>query len=252
MPLPVTAANVSGNSVTTSKRITSPPPRRLRSADSAGRPSSHPRSLTHTRVGPVVAPSATREYPGRRAQRETRPSALPFKIVPRAAPPCPRAARPGRSSASRAPCRRAEPRAPRAPWGRRNPRAPRTFRTPHAANRPPPSDRKAACWRRLAAVESPPWEMLRGPRKGADYTGEIRPLGRICATVIITMHHPHATDEVIDLIASIEIQRQEMESRNGLEQSRNFALSRPQDAPARQQPPANLQALNQAHRRVPE
>src|SRR5207244_489009 len=70
-------------------------------------------------------------------------------IRARAAPPCPRAARPGRSSASRAPCRRAAPRAPRAPWGRRIPRAPGTFRTPHAANRRPPGDRKAACWRRL-------------------------------------------------------------------------------------------------------
>src|SRR5205823_11920023 len=94
------------------------------------------------------------------------------------------------------------------------------------------------------------WEMLRGPRKGADYTGEIRPLGRICATVIITMHHPHATDEVIDLIASIEIQRQEMESRSGLEPSRNFALSRLQEALAGEQLPENVEALNQAIRRV--
>src|SRR5207245_4927700 len=92
--------------------------------------------------------------------------------------------------------------------------------------------------------------MLRGQRKGTDYTGEIRPLGRICATVIITMHHPHATDEVIDLIASIEIQRQEMESRSGLEQSRNFALSRLQEALAGEQLPENVEALNQAIRRV--
>src|SRR5438445_13355731 len=93
--------------------------------------------------------------------------------------------------------------------------------------------------------------MLRGPRKGADYTGEIRPLGRICATVIITMHHPHATDEVIDLIASIEIQRQEMESRSGLEQSRNFALSPLQQALAGEQLPEHAEAPNQAFRRVP-
>src|SRR3989442_14436889 len=93
--------------------------------------------------------------------------------------------------------------------------------------------------------------MLRGPRKGADYTGEIRPLGRICATVIITMHHPHATDEVIDLIASIEIQRQEMEGRNGLEQSRNFALSRLQEALPGEQLPENVEALNQGIQRVP-
>src|SRR5258708_25488340 len=38
---------------------------------------------------------------------------------------------------------------------------------------------RSACWRRLAAVESPPLGMLRELRKGADYTGEIRPLGRI-------------------------------------------------------------------------
>ncbi len=64
------------------------------------------------------------------------------------------------------------------------------------------------------------------------------------------MHHPHATDEVIDLIASIEIQRQEMESRSGLEQSRNFALSRLQEALASEQLPENVEALNQAIRRV--
>jgi len=64
------------------------------------------------------------------------------------------------------------------------------------------------------------------------------------------MHHPHATDEVIDLIASIEIQRQEMESRSGLEQSRNFALSRLQEALAGEQLPENVEALNQAIRRV--
>jgi len=64
------------------------------------------------------------------------------------------------------------------------------------------------------------------------------------------MHHPHATDEVIDLIASIEIQRQEMESRSGLEQSRSFALSRLQEALASEQLPENTEALNQAIRRV--
>ncbi len=64
------------------------------------------------------------------------------------------------------------------------------------------------------------------------------------------MHHPHATDEVIDLIASIEIQRQEMESRSGLEQSRSFALSRLQEALAVEQLPENTEALNQAIRRV--
>jgi hypothetical protein len=64
------------------------------------------------------------------------------------------------------------------------------------------------------------------------------------------MHHPHATDEVIDLIASIEVQRQEMESRNGLEQSRTFALSRLQEALASEQLPENTEALNQAIRRV--
>jgi hypothetical protein len=64
------------------------------------------------------------------------------------------------------------------------------------------------------------------------------------------MHHPHATDEVIDLIASIEVQRQEMESRNGLEQSRNFALGRLQEALAGEQLPENVEALNQAIRRV--
>ena len=64
------------------------------------------------------------------------------------------------------------------------------------------------------------------------------------------MHHPHATDEVIDLIASIEIQRQEMESRSGLEQSRSFALSRLQEALAAEQLPENLEALDQAIRRV--
>jgi len=64
------------------------------------------------------------------------------------------------------------------------------------------------------------------------------------------MHHPHATDEVIDLIASIEIQRQEMESRNGLEQSRSFALSRLHEALAGEQLAENVEALNQAIRRV--
>jgi hypothetical protein len=64
------------------------------------------------------------------------------------------------------------------------------------------------------------------------------------------MHHPHATDEVIDLIASIEVQRQEMELRSGLEASRQFALGRLQEALSGEQAPENMDALNQAIRRV--
>ena len=50
---------------------------------------------------------------------------------------------------------------------------------PRAANRPPPRDRTAACWRRRAPVESPPFGNPRQPRKGADYKGKIDVLERV-------------------------------------------------------------------------
>ena len=71
----------------------------------------------------------------------------------------------------------------------------------------------------------------------------------------------HASDEVTDLIASIEMHRQEVEREAGLEASRNYALPRLQELlrveqEAAQQPEtgahhaANLEAVNAAIRKV--
>jgi len=76
--------------------------------------------------------------------------------------------------------------------------------------------------------------MLRGLRKRADYT-EKSGLGKNLCYVIITMHHPHATDEVIDLIASIEIQRQEMESPQRPRAIPQFRSEPPEEALAGEQ-----------------
>ncbi len=58
------------------------------------------------------------------------------------------------------------------------------------------------------------------------------------------------SDDVIDLIGSIEMHRQEMERDTGLEASRGYALKRLQDAAQSEQVPANLDALNLAIERV--
>lgn len=58
------------------------------------------------------------------------------------------------------------------------------------------------------------------------------------------------SDDVIDLIGSIEMHRQEMERDTGLEASRSYALKRLQDATQSEQVPANLDALNLAIERV--
>ena len=75
------------------------------------------------------------------------------------------------------------------------------------------------------------------------------------------MNAPHASDEVTDLIASIEMHRQEIERESGLEASRNYALPRLQELlraeqEAAQQPEAdvnraaNIEAVNVAIRKV--
>lgn len=75
------------------------------------------------------------------------------------------------------------------------------------------------------------------------------------------MNAPHASDEVTDLIASIEMHRQEVERESGLEASRNYALPRLQELlrteqEAAQQPEAgghqaaNVEAVNAAIRKV--
>jgi hypothetical protein len=75
------------------------------------------------------------------------------------------------------------------------------------------------------------------------------------------MNAPHASDEVTDLIASIEMHRQEVERESGLEASRNYALPRLQELlrteqEAAQQPEAggpqaaNLEAVNAAIRKL--
>jgi hypothetical protein len=75
------------------------------------------------------------------------------------------------------------------------------------------------------------------------------------------MNAPHASDEVTDLIASIEMHRQEIERESGLDASRNYALPRLQDLlrteqEAAQQPDAevnraaNIEAVNAAIRKV--
>jgi len=80
------------------------------------------------------------------------------------------------------------------------------------------------------------------------------------------MNAQHASDEVTDLIASIEMHRQEVERESGLEASRNYALPRLQELlrteqEAAQQPPApeaggevnraaNIEAVNAAIRKL--
>ena len=75
------------------------------------------------------------------------------------------------------------------------------------------------------------------------------------------MNAPQASDEVTDLIASIEMHRQEVERESGLEASRNYALPRLQELlrteqEAAQQPDAdahraaNIEAVNAAIRKL--
>src|SRR4051812_41066174 len=75
------------------------------------------------------------------------------------------------------------------------------------------------------------------------------------------MNAPHASDEVTDLIASIEMHRQEVERESGLEASRSYALPRLQELlrtqqEAAQQPDgdphhaANIEAVNVAIRKL--
>lgn len=78
------------------------------------------------------------------------------------------------------------------------------------------------------------------------------------------MNAQHASDEVTDLIASIEMHRQEIERESGLEASRNYALPRLQELlrteqEAAQQPDtsggevnraANIEAVNAAIRKL--
>ncbi|HZQ73724.1 MAG TPA: hypothetical protein VFB08_12490 [Burkholderiales bacterium] len=75
------------------------------------------------------------------------------------------------------------------------------------------------------------------------------------------MSPQHATDEVTDLIASIEMHRQEIERESGLDASRNYALPRLQELlkaeqDAAQQPgapvehAANVEAVNAALRKL--
>ena len=75
------------------------------------------------------------------------------------------------------------------------------------------------------------------------------------------MIHPHASDEVTDLIASIEMHRQEIERESGLEASRTYAMPRLQELlkteqEAAQQPgseanhAANIDAVNTAIRKL--
>ena len=75
------------------------------------------------------------------------------------------------------------------------------------------------------------------------------------------MNAPQASDEVTDLIASIEMHRQEVERESSLEASRNYALPRLQELlrteqEAAQQPDAdgnraaNIEAVNAAIRKL--
>ena len=75
------------------------------------------------------------------------------------------------------------------------------------------------------------------------------------------MNPQHASDEVTDLIASIEMHRQEVERESGLEASRNYAMPRLQELlrteqEAAQQPgaesnhAANIEAVNAAIRKL--
>jgi hypothetical protein len=75
------------------------------------------------------------------------------------------------------------------------------------------------------------------------------------------MNPQHASDEVTDLIASIEMHRQEVERESGLEASRTYALPRLQELlrteqEAAQQPDAevnraaNIEAVNAAIRKL--
>jgi len=79
------------------------------------------------------------------------------------------------------------------------------------------------------------------------------------------MNAQHASDEVTDLIASIEMHRQEIERESGLDASRNYALPRLQELlraeqEAAQQPDAaangeinraaNIEAVNAAIRKL--
>jgi len=79
------------------------------------------------------------------------------------------------------------------------------------------------------------------------------------------MNEQHASDEVTDLIASIEMHRQEIERESGLDASRNYALPRLQELlrteqEAAQQPDAaasgevnraaNIEAVNAAIRKL--
>jgi hypothetical protein len=76
------------------------------------------------------------------------------------------------------------------------------------------------------------------------------------------MNAQHASDEVTDLIASIEMHRQEIERESGLDASRNYAMPRLQELlkteqDASQQPgadgphhAANIEAVNAAIRKV--
>jgi hypothetical protein len=58
------------------------------------------------------------------------------------------------------------------------------------------------------------------------------------------------TDDVIDLIASIEMHRQEIERETGLEASRNYAVKRLQEALLAEQLEESRQALALALKRV--
>lgn len=60
----------------------------------------------------------------------------------------------------------------------------------------------------------------------------------------------HPTDEVIDLIGSIEMHRQELERDSGLEASRSYALARLQQALAAEPLPENAAALAEAIKRL--
>ena len=75
------------------------------------------------------------------------------------------------------------------------------------------------------------------------------------------MNAPTATDEITDLIASIEMHRQELKREAGLEPSRNYALRRLHEALGREQAAcelagpnaglgANIDALTQEIKRV--
>jgi len=58
------------------------------------------------------------------------------------------------------------------------------------------------------------------------------------------------TDDIIDLIASVEMHRQELEREAGLEASRNYAVGRLQEALLSEQDAESRQALALALKRV--